>query len=222
MTAYEIMSRKAHMEAFRRNHDIPRFGSSFYTLWPHWGAASIYALKEIQKVLKQTQTGVWDAKLQGCLYPPAAPSAIQRLIAVELHEVGVKENPPGSNAGPRVSQYEAVCGLNHEPWCGCFQRWALKEIGYKGPLPPNPAYVPSWVAWARQHGLTVKTSRPGDLVTFDWARDGVGNHIGLVHGWPNTIEGNTSVGNNSNGGEVMVRDRGSVAADVLCFIRLPL
>jgi hypothetical protein len=44
----------------------------------------------------------------------------------------------------------------------------------------------------------------------------------LVHGWPNTIEGNTSVGNNSNGGEVMVRDRGSVAADVLCFIRLPL
>jgi cell wall-associated NlpC family hydrolase len=76
------------------------------------------------------------------------------------------------------------------------------------------------VAWARQYGLTVKESRPGDLVTFDWAHDGVGNHIGLVQAWPSTIEGNTSEGNNSNGGEVMRRLRNR--ADVLVFIRLDL
>jgi hypothetical protein len=54
--------------------------------------------------------------------------------------------------------------------------------------------------------------QPGDLVCFDWEGNGVADHIGLYEkDLPGsefqTIEGNTSVGNNSNGGEVMRRKR---------------
>ena len=151
---------------------------------------------------------------------PVQRSPQERLISIERHEIGVKEDPPNTNRGPRVDQYEKSCGIHGEPWCGCFQRWSLDQLGYKGPLPPNPAYVPSWVAWAKHEGLTVSHPEPGDLVCFDWNHDGIGDHIGLVEAWPYTIEGNTSESSQSNGGEVMERVRS--IGDVEVFIRLPL
>ena len=50
MTAYQIMSRKAHMRTFCRAHGIKIVGSSFYTMWAHWGAASVETLKKITAV----------------------------------------------------------------------------------------------------------------------------------------------------------------------------
>jgi hypothetical protein len=79
------------------------------------------------------------------------------------------------------------------------------------------AYVPYlvWDAHQGRNNLTL-TSAPnsGDVVAYDWNGDGVGDHCGLFVKWTNkhdgafvALEGNTAVGNDSNGGEVMHRDR---------------
>ena len=52
---------------------------------------------------------------------------------------------------------------------------------------------------------------PGDIAIFNWD-GGVPDHIGIVEkylggGQFQSVEGNTSLGNNSNGGEVMRRVR---------------
>jgi hypothetical protein len=79
------------------------------------------------------------------------------------------------------------------------------------------AYVPYVVSDARnnRNGLSVPSQpKPGDLVCFDWSRDFTYDHIGIFEDWAGTspseftaIEGNTSTGNDSNGGQVMRRNR---------------
>jgi len=148
-------------------------------------------------------------------------------LKIALGEVGVKEEPAGSNSGPRVSQYEAVAGINHQPWCACFGTWCFKQAGVllSG---FNVAYCPSWVASAHadQHGLRVighSEIEPGDVAIYDWNNDGVGDHWGFVisstPGGHKAVEGNTSVaGSQSNGGEVCIQDRS--LSDVECYIRV--
>ena len=67
--------------------------------------------------------------------------------------------------------------------------------------------------------------RPGDLAALDFQGDGEPDHIVVIETitspdtW-GTIEGNTAVGNDSNGGEVMRRTRSRSQAHAI--IRLPL
>src|SRR5262249_45139021 len=77
------------------------------------------------------------------------------------------------------------------------------------------SYVPYIVNDARLgvNGLAI-TSSPisGDLVCYDWSRDGEYDHVGLFENWTSgrafqAVEGNTSTSDNSNGGQVMRRQR---------------
>ena len=91
------------------------------------------------------------------------------------------------------------------------------------------AYVPYVVSDARnqRNGLAVTSSPvPGDLVCYDWGYDGTYDHIGLFEEWVGrasssftAIEGNTSVRDNSNGGEVMRRQR-STSGQATVFVRV--
>lgn len=60
------------------------------------------------------------------------------------------------------------------------------------------AWVPNWVTYANQHkyGLKrVSSPAPGDVVAFDWGKNGQWDHIGIVERVSGssvyTIEGNT-------------------------------
>ena len=70
---------------------------------------------------------------------------------------------------------------------------------------------------AKKAGLWVTGDyHPGDIVLFDWQRDSKPDHCGIVElalpsGKYATIEGNTSVSNDSNGGQVMRRTRAATA-----------
>jgi hypothetical protein len=71
--------------------------------------------------------------------------------------------------------------------------------------------------------VTYDKALPGDLVLFNWDGDWDADHIGLLEkkiGWNGftTIEGNTAVGNDSNGGEVMRRTRR--LSQVQVFVRV--
>ena len=143
-----------------------------------------------------------------------------RVVEIALKEVGVKEHPAGSNSGPRVNQYLKAAGLGPGyPWCAAFVTWCLRRVGYDVKV-PGPASVESWVVWAGRVGKIVERPFRGDIVCYDWDANNWYDHIGFVDrvlalkwrgkvfaGYVRTVEGNTAVGNDSNGGQVMIRYR---------------
>ena len=120
-------------------------------------------------------------------------------------------------------------GMNYQPWCAMFCTYAyLVEAGGSPSFvrASRYAYVPYVVndAKANRYGLHVTTTPiAGDLVCFDWQYDGEPDHIGLYEsGSPssfNCIEGNTSPSDNSNGGQVMRRQRSTSDARIT-FVRV--
>jgi len=127
-------------------------------------------------------------------------------------QIGYKENPPGSNK----NKFGLWYGFNGVPWCAEFVTWCYIQEGHKGfDRGSRWAYVPWVVQAARrgEYGLAITNHpQPGDLVCFDWDNDNVADHIGLFEkDLPGdrfqTVEGNTAIGNDSNGGEVMRRER---------------
>ena len=115
-------------------------------------------------------------------------------------------------AGKTGSPYFGYSGV---PYCAMFVSWVLDQAGM---TPPGGifAYCPTGLANARRLGRTrsKNNAKPGDLVFFDWNKDGVSDHVGIVTAnrgsYLETIEGNTSAGtrgSQSNGGGVYRRAR---------------
>lgn len=142
--------------------------------------------------------------------------------------VGVKEEPAGSNLGPQSGRFAHIIekwqrwanGLTGYPWCSAFVCGVVREAS--GLIVPDPrrASVGFLEAWAKSVGLLVLRPYRGDLVCYRFDADNWPDHIGFVDkvlavrwngalfaGWIRTIEGNTSAGNNANGGQVQVRYR---------------
>lgn len=177
---------------------------------------------------KQAPTGIFDTRTIELLFPSKPIGT--KAVAIAHGELGVKEDPPNSNSGKRVRQYQNSTnpGQTGFPWCASFVTWCLREAGWKVTF-SQMAYVPAWVAAAHtgKYGLMVVSKADaveGTVVTYDWGKDGIADHIGFVLTPPDTAgnftarEGNTSAGNNSNGGEVQDRERN--ITDVVCFIRV--
>ena len=138
------------------------------------------------------------------------------VMAVAKSYLGTKENPPGSNNVIFNTDYygRAVSGADY-PWC-CVFVWDVfrlagaSELFYGG---QKTAYCPTYENWAIERGLTVMkdVGQYGDVATMDFGK-GRASHIGfilarLTDGRYQTIEGNTSVTSDDNGGAVMVRVR---------------
>jgi len=121
-------------------------------------------------------------------------------------------------------------GVDGVPWCAIFVSYCY-DVGAgvvlcrgwhgAGVNPRGVAYVPTLAAWLRATGRSVDAPGSGDLAIFDWD-GGLPDHVGLVirrdADRVHTVEGNTAVGNDSDGGEVMRRDRS--LADVAVFGRI--
>ena len=140
--------------------------------------------------------------------------------------IGTKENPPYSNKVV-FSEWYGLRG----PWCAMFVTYCYTKAGSTSfdPKKARWAYCPFMVndARAQRNGLIVVPTdkvEPGDIAMFDWQRDGISDHVGIVESKPSKngnfkcIEGNTSQGNDSDGGEVMRRNRNKNQVQV--FIRV--
>jgi hypothetical protein len=135
-------------------------------------------------------------------------------------QIGIKESPAGSNR-VKYSTWYGMIGA----WCAMFCSWCSDQAGGKF----HYAYCPYVVRDAKA-GINAMRVVPwadvrrGDFPLYDWDRDGVADHIGVFESWIQpgasftAIEGNTAVGNDSNGGAVMRRTR--YRPDVICFVRV--
>ena len=137
------------------------------------------------------------------------------IIKKAVSQIGVKENPSGSNKVKYNTEYygRAVVGSAY-PWCCAFVWWIFKECGasnlfYDG---EKTAYCPTVETYYKRNKQWYSNGIPGDLVLFDFSGKGVAEHIGIVEkvnadGTYTCIEGNTSTTSNDNGGCVMRRIR---------------
>jgi hypothetical protein len=146
----------------------------------------------------------------------AAATVGERALAVAVRHLGVRESPPDSNRTP----FGAWFGVDGVPWCAIFVSYCFAHAGFvlcrgwhgAGVYPRGVTYVPTLESWLRaSHRWHTDAPRRGDLVLFDWD-GGVPDHVGLVErvsagGLLATIEGNTGVGNDTDGGAVMRRRR---------------
>lgn len=193
-----------------------------------------YELGYATKNIKPTFGPELDAFLRGTKKPTPAMRlrANQRkkktslgdaAVQVAKQYLGAKESPAGSNK-VLFSDWYGIRG----PWCAMFVTYCFVKAGSKAFVRGSKwAYCPYMLQDARQNkGLTVVPkgqARHGDICLFSWHHDGVANHVGLVltpvadNGSFSSIEGNTSVGADSDGGEVQVRSRN--ARDVIAFVR---
>lgn len=137
----------------------------------------------------------------------------EQVLRIAANEVGYKENPPNSNQ----NKFGAWYGVNHQPWCAMFVSYCFYTAGLPLPIttPKGFAYCPFGIKGFKDKGQWHTTApKVGDVVFYDWQGDGVSDHVGIVekvnaNGSVVAIEGNTSVGNDSNGGQVMRRTRSS-------------
>lgn len=136
---------------------------------------------------------------------------MNRIIEIAEKEIGVTEVPKDSNE----TKYGTWFGVNGKPWCCEFVSWVYAHAGYllKGMGFPK-GYLGCQTAYAsfKKYGELTDHPQPGDIVLFDWNGDGRYDHTGIFvrdlgNGSFETIEGNTAVGNDSNGGQVMRRER---------------
>lgn len=150
----------------------------------------------------------------------------KRALEKARGEIGVKERPAGSNSGFRVSQYQAATSLGGTgwPWCAALVNWAFEQADRPLVELKRSASVPVLLNEAKKLGWVKTVPEPGDLACFQFPpADPTPDHIGFVDRVDGntlfTIEGNTSMSSDSNGGEVMARIRSM--SQVQGLIRVP-
>ena len=134
-----------------------------------------------------------------------------KIVEIAKAEVGVEESPKNSNK----TKYGAWFGWSGVAWCGIFVSWCYDKAGCPlGNIGFSKGFAgcQTAVAYFKKTGQVTKTPEPGDIVFFDWNGDGRYDHTGIFVRWINTtqfetVEGNTSLTNQSNGGQVMLRTR---------------
>ena len=119
-------------------------------------------------------------------------------LAAAQSQVGVSEQPPGSNDGPQIAEYRtATAGSGVGPWCAYFTSWAAAQAGVPlGEAGQGFGSVSALYGWAQRTGRATPAGpgvqpNPGDLIVWG------GQHIGIVEsvdadGSIHTIEGNSS------------------------------
>ena len=180
----------------------------------------------VQPPLMQTAQFATALQQAGAPTMTAAPVATtsatgtpagQAILNAVRNEVGVAEQPPGSNDSPRIAQYrQATAGSGVGPWCAYFVSWAARQAGVPlGDSGQGFGRVDDVYAWAQRTGKAIPAGsgapQPGDLIVWD-------EHIGVVEsvgtdGSINTIEGNSS-------DRVSRRTYGSDGGGAIGYVRL--
>ncbi len=145
----------------------------------------------------------------------------QRIIDIAASQNGEKETPPNSNR----NKYGKWYGWDGYAWCAMFVSWVYDQAGHAlGHIDDDKGYrdCNSGYRFWKNSGELTNAPQIGDIVLFSWNGDGKCNHTGIFVEWITvgktfkSWEGNTAVGNDSDGGQVMLRTRN--ATSVRAFV----
>lgn len=137
---------------------------------------------------------------------------VEAVLTTARGELGSREQPAGSNRIKYNTAYygREVSGSSY-PWCCVFLWWVFRQAGaadlfFGG---RRTAYCPALLEFHKKQQVT--DYRPGDIIFFNFNGRSNAAHVGLCEGWDGkritTIDGNTGVGNEANGGAVLRRTR---------------
>jgi len=137
------------------------------------------------------------------------------VLEIATSQLGVREQPLGSNDGPQVRQYlQRAGGKAGDPWCMAFVYWsvdeAAKKKGIPNPLVKTPGVMDQWRRTkARKQPPRRQLIKPGDIfiMSFDHEKGHTGIVEKVVDGLIYTIEGNTNNDGSREGYEVARRHR---------------
>lgn len=132
-------------------------------------------------------------------------STAKSVLDVARKDIGYKETPPKSNK----TKFGEWFGLNGQPWCVQAVMYWFNEAGAYSLLPTKTASCTALMNAAKSRGMWVTDDyQIGDIPIYNF--NGA-YHTGIIEAVNATtitaIEGNTALGNDSNGGEVMRRTR---------------
>lgn len=144
---------------------------------------------------------------------------VNQILVLAQSQVGTTEYPPNSNSviyNAAFYGHEVKDGVPNKnstyPWCCAFVWWVFSQ--FTPCLVKKTASCADLGQWFKDNGRWGATPHVGDVVFFKFnTNNRWTNHVGLVKEVLDgglkikTIEGNTSVGNDSNGGAVMERTR---------------
>lgn len=144
------------------------------------------------------------------------------MVKKAINEIGVSEYPANSNNVKYNTWFygKEVQGASY-PWCCAFISWLFKNDRDLCKRTASCQDLLSWFEKQKQTFTDKSKAQAGDLVFFKYATNARRtNHIGMVVGKDgnkiSTVEGNTSVTSNDNGGAVMQRLRSS---NIVAFAR---
>lgn len=134
---------------------------------------------------------------------------MNKIIEIAQKEVGYKET-----AGNKT-KYGKWFGFDGVAWCAMFVSWCYAQAGKSLPkigFTKGFAGCQTGYEYFKKNGWITDNPVPGDIVLFDWNGDKRYDHTGLFVEWDSSnsfksIEGNTALKNDSNGGSVMLRSR---------------
>ena len=154
------------------------------------------------------------------------------VIDIAASQIGVVEQPRGSNRGPEVDVYIRTTGLDPAqdsfPWCVCFLYWVFDQAAKlkhkENPLPKTAGVITLWKLGRRTAAQVVRKSegnaqtvKPGMIFYLDLG--GGKGHAGLVievrRDHIITIEGDTNQGGASDGFGVFRREGRPITTGVL-------
>ena len=142
-------------------------------------------------------------------------ATVNDILKIAKAEIGVKESPANSNNVKYNTWYygKSVNGSAY-PWCAAFVSWVFSQVD--STLIKKSVSCMDIGNWFKSNNQwKTNNPQPGDVVFFKFNTNSRWtNHIGLVEsvnsdGSINTIEGNTSVSSDDDGGSVMRRTRKS-------------
>lgn len=137
---------------------------------------------------------------------------LMEAVNVAISQLGVMEDPPGSNKGPIVNQYLASVGLPPGLfWCAAFVYWCFDKAAVKNgranPLVKTGHVMTHWNKTKGKKILTAEAVDKPSLIkpghSFMMNTGGSSGHTGIIEkvdgGFVHTIEGNSNNAGSRNG-----------------------
>jgi hypothetical protein len=142
----------------------------------------------------------------------AGNALLAEALKTAQSQIGVMEDPPGSNRGAKVEEYQASVGIGAGTfWCAAFLYWCFQKAAEKLQR-KNPVLKTGhcMTHWNNTPGKKITAAdavnkpsliKPGQLFIINTG--GSHGHTGMIEkvegGFIHTIEGNTNPSGSSNG-----------------------